>query len=231
MKKEKMVGITFDDTGDTPILDSDNADYYIPFGKDEDYFGVYENYVRFIKGCESLVRKNHFYKVYIKYLIDIVGMKVCQVLPNIEVQESKKDVTIEMHHGPILSLFQTCAIVLDHLRYLGEKEITTFKVADIVLEEHRLNNVRVMLVCKTVHQQITLHKIKLNYQMGFGDTASFLRKYPVHDEGIKRHINEYIEWSKKNDSFDDHVLDISETLKSWGNNDYEDLKNVKLKEL
>ena len=78
-KKENIAGVIFDDTGTTPIIDSDKSEYYIPFDKDEEYFSVYENYVAFVKGCESLVRKHRFYKVYIKYLIEVVGMRVCQV--------------------------------------------------------------------------------------------------------------------------------------------------------
>lgn len=226
--KEEMAGIVFDNTGDTPMLDSDDADYIIPFDKGEDYFRIYDNYVHFVKGCEDLVRTDPFYPVYIKYLIEVVGMKVCQVLPGIEVTDTK-DVTIEMHHGPVLTLFQTCAIVLDHLRWLGDPNITTYKVADLVIEEHRLNHVRVMLACKTVHDQITLHNIKLNYNMGVGDTNAFLTKYPVHDKGIRNHINEYIEWSKHNDSFDNHVLEISKKLQVWGNNDADQFNTITLK--
>ena len=70
-----------------------------------------------------------------------------------------------------------------------------------------------MLVSKTVHQKIHDDSIVLNYQMGFGDTKEFLDKY--HDGLDKTYINainEYIEWSKSNDSCDNDVLSISDTI-------------------
>lgn len=225
-KKHEMLGVVFDkDSYKSPSIDSNNADYYIPFYKHEDYFEVPENYVAFIKACEALVRKHSFYSKYIRYLIEIVGIKTCQVLSNIEVAEDKKKVTIEMHHGPILTLFDHCAIVLNYYRATNEPNITTFKVANTVIEEHRLNNVRVILLSKSVHQQVHNDNIMLNYKMGFGDTATFLKKYNLGiDRSMRKMINEYIEWSKTNDCCDNNVLEISTALKHYDNNDYEDFQ-------
>ena len=222
-KKEEMLGVEFNTDPSEPFVDSSMSPFYIPFYKTEEYFEVYENYCTFVKACENNVRRNAFYKTYIKYLTDIVGMKCCQVLPNIEVEDGNGKVTIEMHHGPILTLFDTCSIVLNHLRKQGDPFITTFKVADIVLEEHRLNHVRVVLLSKTVHQAVHNDDIFLNYKMGFGDTQAFLEKYNDGIDKILRHkINEYIKWSMENDSTDNNVLELSESMKVWGNNDFDD---------
>lgn len=221
-KDTEMLGIVFNDNDSKPFIDSDNSLFYIPFYKNEEYFEVYENFVSFVKHCESLVRKDKFYSTYIKYLINVVGMTSCQVLPNIEVSDSN-DVTIEMHHGPILTLFDTCAIVLNHLRHNGAKDITTFKIADIVLEEHRLNNVRVVFLSKTVHQLVHDDSIYLNYKMGFGDTQTFLEKYKDGvDNILRKKINDYIKWSMENDSTDNDVLELAKSFKSYGNNDFDD---------
>lgn len=218
-QKTEMLGVVFDNINNTPSIDSDSSDYYIPFDKSDDYFSTYENKVSFIKACESLVRKHSFYKQYIAYIVNVVGMKTCQVLPNIEIEEDKKrKITVEMHHGPILTLFDTCEIVLNSLLAKNCKDITTFKVANIVIEEHRLNNVRVVMLSKTVHQKVHDDSIMLNYQMGFGDTAEFIRKY--HDGLDRSHIrtiNKYIEWSKVNDSFDNDVLQVSDHMKKFDN--------------
>ena len=230
-KKENILGVTFEDTSH-PVVDSNASIYYIPFDKTEEYFDVYENYVKFVKACESLVRKHKFYKTYIKYLIDVVGMNTCQVLPGTEVEEGKsKKVTIEMHHGPILTLFDICSIVLNAYIKRGTKNITTFMVADTVIEEHRLNHVRVILLSKSVHDQVHLDNIQLNYQMGFGDTQAFLEKWNDGlDDSMKKNINEYIEWSKKNDSFDNDVLALSEHMKIWGNNDFNEFDDIEMKD-
>lgn len=223
-KKENMLGVIFDNIEDSPAIDSDNSNFYIPFYKRDDYFEVYENKVLFIKECEKLVRKHKFYKTYIKYLVDIVGMNTCQVLPGIECSEGGKKgkVTLEMHHGPILTLFDTCHIILNCLIKDGCEDITTFKVADIVIEEHRLNNVRVILLSKSVHQQVHEDNIMLNYHMGFGDTKTFLSKYNRGlTKSLKNGINEYIQWSLENDSFDNNVLELSDSMRQWGNNDFD----------
>lgn len=224
-KKENMLGVIFDKMDDgTPFIDSNNSDYYIPFDKPIEYFDSYENRVKFIKECEHLVRIHPFYKPYISYLINIVGMKTCQVLPNIEA-DPKGKVTTEMHHGPILTLFDTCEIILNHLINIGDNNITTFRIAKICIEEHRLNNVRVMMLSKTVHKAVHDNNIMLNYQMGFGDTTTFLEKYRDGlDKSMIRQINMYIEWSKNNDSFDNDVLKISEHMKKY-ENDFDEFED------
>ena len=230
-RKENMLGVIFDDyKSPFPIVDSGNSSYYIPFYKDDEFFSSYENYIRFIKAVEKLVRKHTFYKKYISYLINVVGMNTCQVLSNISVSDSgksKEDVTIEMHHGPILTLFDICAIVTNYLMHQPNTNITTFSVANIVLEEHRLNNVRVVLLAKTVHDMVHNDNIQLNYNMGFGDTNTFLKKYASGiDRDMARKINQYIEWSKNNDSFDNNVLEVAETMKEYGNNDFDDFYDI-----
>lgn len=230
-RKENMLGVIFDDYKSSfPIVDSGNSSYYIPFYKDDEFFSSYDNYVKFVKSVEKLVRKHTFYKKYISYLINVVGMNTCQVLSNIAVPDNpkqKKDLTIEMHHGPILTLFDICSIVTNYLMNQPNTNITTFSVANIVLEEHRLNNIRVTLLTKTVHDMVHEDNIQLNYNMGFGDTATFLKKYASGvDRDMARKINKYIEWSKQNDSFDNNVLEVAETMKQYGNNDFDDFADI-----
>lgn len=231
-RKENMLGVIFDDyASEFPIVDSHNSSYYIPFFKDEEYFSSYENYIRFIKAVESNVRKHPFYKKYISYLVNVVGMNTCQVLSNIQIEEGKQKekLTIEMHHGPILTLFDICCIVTNYLIAINSPDITTFHVANIVLEEHRLNNVRVVLLTKTVHDMVHADNIMLNYNMGFGDTATFLKKYGVGvDRDMRVRINKYIKWSQENDSFDNGVLEVVETMKSYGNNDFDEFDSLDL---
>lgn len=214
-----MPGIIFSKMGSSPIVDSDNSDFYLPFRKEEDFFSIYENEIAFYRGVEQLVRTDPFYKAYIKYLIEVVGIRECQVLSHIKVDDKSK-VTFEMHHGPILTLFDITMIICNWFRHDGIP-ITTFDVADVILEEHRLNRVRVVLVTKTVHQQIHNDNIVLNMNQGFGDTAAFLTKYRTGiDEEMVININKYIEWSKENDSFDNDVLKVAEVMKVWGENDF-----------
>lgn len=155
MKKTQtdMLGVIFDEgskSSDTPTIDSDVSDFYLPFDKAEDFFSIYENEINFYRGVEKLVRTDVFYKKYINYLINVVGMNTCQVLSNVEANENSK-VVMEMHHGPILTLFDITMILCNWYRHHGIP-ITTFDVADKILEEHQQNRVRVVLVTKSVHK-------------------------------------------------------------------------------
>ena len=98
---------------DNCTITSEMEIFDISFYKDKDYFVSLENYVAFIKGCEKLVRSSDEYTSFISQLkeIDLVN---CQVLGNVAADDN---VSIEMHHGPILTLFDYCAIIIDyHLR-------------------------------------------------------------------------------------------------------------------
>lgn len=229
-KSTNMLGVIFNEgsKNQTPTVDSDASCFYLPFDKEEDFFSIYENEIRFYRGVEKLVRTDDYYKKYIRYLIEVVGMDSCQVMPNIKV-EDKSNVTFEMHHGPILTLFDITMILCNWYRY-HNIEITTFDVADRILEEHHLDRVRVVLVTKTVHKQIHDDNIILNYQQGYGNTNAFLQAYRegvTHD--IQRRINKYIEWSKQHDSYDNNVLEIATTLRRWEYNDWDSFRSKNLR--
>lgn len=223
-----MLGVTFSplEGEDTPCVSSDNSMYYLPYDKGDDYFSVYENEIHFYKGVEDMVRAHPFYKKYIKYLIEVVGVKTCQVLSNIEIPDDKKSkVVIEMHHGPMLTLFDVVQIVTTYYRKKNYPNITVCFIANVVIEEHRLNNIRTVLLSKSVHQQVTEGNVFLNYNMGFGNTEAFLTKYREGiTQSVAEKINKYIEQSIEHDSFDNDVFRIAEKFKRWGNNDFDNFE-------
>ncbi len=120
-----------------------------------------------------------------------------------------------MHHGPILTLFDCVAIVLEYLLYKKEK-ITTFSVANIIIEEHFNYNIQTVMLCKTVHEQVHENNVFLNMKQGFGNLNRFLEKYKegVQPEQIYK-INKYIELSHQYDSFDKDVLKLNKNVTKW----------------
>ena len=102
--------IIYDKNNLTPMIDSHNAYYRIQMYKDDEYFNNYESYVKFIKGIEKAVRRNPRYNKYISYLKKEVKLNRCQVFRDV----TDEDADIEMHHGPIFTLFDICAIVLEY---------------------------------------------------------------------------------------------------------------------
>lgn len=197
-----------------PTIDAETSLFELPFYKDVEYFSNIDNFVGFIKAVERMVRTSKYYSRYIKYLKEDIGLRRCQVLSNIE-EEDENDKLIEMHHGPILTLFDYASIITDHL-LAHDRKITTFSVADILLEEHFNNNIQVVMLSKTIHEQVHENNIFINLNQAFGDLNRFLKKYRdgLHSDQIQK-INQYIETSKKYESFDNGVLQLSGFVKNW----------------
>lgn len=208
-----------------PTIDSDESFYEIPFYKNEDYFFSLENEVAFIKAVEKLVRTSKYYSRYIAHIKNDVGLNFCQVKGNIvedEEGEGKTKNLIEMHHGPVLTLFDIASIILNHMIIHGEK-ITTFSVAHKVLEEHFQHRVQTVMLCKTVHEMVHDGKIFLSLKQGFGDLGAFLEKYfDGLDEQQIKIINDYIERSEKYESNDFGNLKVIITRWNQENPYYED---------
>ena len=188
---------------------SDVQPFDISFYKDAAYFINLENYVGFIKACERTIRKHPDYGNFVDSVREL-KMEHCQVLGNI----SRYDAVIEMHHGPMLTLFDYCSIVVDHLLNEGHT-INTFKIANIVLQEHYLEHVQVVMLSKTVHQLVDSGELFINLNQGIGNVNEFLKKFNKGLERYKTKINEYIDLSKKFKSHDSNILELEKTMISW----------------
>jgi hypothetical protein len=207
----QLPNIDFKKLSKNPTLDADTSEFEVPFYKDVEYFSNIDNFVGFVKGVERMVRTSNYYSRYVKYIIEDVGLRACQVLSNIDIDYAE----VEMHHGPILTLFDYAAIITDYL-LAKEKKINSFIVADILLEEHFSNNIQVVMLSKTIHEQVHENNIFINLNQAFGNLDAFSKKYRsgIHPEQVRK-INQYIETSHKYDSFDKDVLKLSGFVKKW----------------
>lgn len=198
-----------------PTIDSPSEDFEIPFYKDEEYFFSLENFVTFVKAVENLVRKHDDYKKYIKYLREDIGLTRCQVLSNIESNDENDKTKIEMHHGPILTLFDLASIITDWA-IANEKKITTFYIAELLLQEHFNNNVQVVMLSTTVHEQVHAGNVWINVNQAFGNLSAFIDKYfeGLNISQVKK-INDYIEKSIEHDSYHTGVLELDKQVKNW----------------
>lgn len=214
----QIPGIEFSKEKQNPTLDSDACIYELSFYKDLEYLSVLENLNAFVADVENLCRKSKYYSRYVKYIKEDIGLKCCQVLSNIEIHEDS-NITIEMHHGPILTLYDYVVIVVDYLLAKGDNKITAFKVADIVMREHYENNIQVVMLSKTAHEAVD-EGLFINVKQGFGNVGAFLEKYK---EGLSRDqikkINAYIAMSEEYGSFDNGLLDVKDNIISWSNED------------
>lgn len=203
----------------SPTVDAPSDIFELPFFKGVEYFAHLENFVGFVKAVERLVRQSKHYSRYIAYLKGDLGLNYCQVQSNI----TDEDAPIEMHHGPILNLFDYASIVTDTLIANDDQNITTFRVADILLDEHFNNNVQVVMLTETNHELVHTNDIFINPKQAFGDLNAFLKKYRagLNAQQIAK-INKYIEKSITHDSFDNNVLDLYKTVRKWSRENFMD---------
>lgn len=191
-----------------PNIDSEESMYQIPFFKEDQYFASVESYQKFLKAVEAVVRKSDRYAKYKNYLVNDIKLNHCQVLKDITVD----DATIEMHHGPIFTLYDYCRIVLEWYLYKGMK-ITTMRIADTVLREHEENHVQVVMLSQTIHDDVGNRNIFLNTKQAWGDVNAFISRYiDAIPPDLKEKFNRYIDRSMMSESDDYGLLRLNSKL-------------------
>ena len=191
-----------------PIVDSMNSFYEIPFFKPEDYFSNIMTRNNFIKGVEKLVRTSDRYSKYKNYLLHEVKLNHCEVLKDV----TEDDCDIELHHGPVLTLYDYCDIILEFFIMKGWK-ITSFAIADRVLTEHEQNRVQIVMLSTTMHEQAHARGIFINLKQAWGDINSFINKYgQAFNDDCKERFNRYIDRSMMSDSNDYGILELNERI-------------------
>lgn len=212
---EILPGINISKSKKNPTLDSNDSIYELPFYKDAEFFYNLDNYVYYIKGIEAMVRRSKYYKRYVAFLKKDLGMNFCQVKGNIQENEDDKHELIEMHHGPILTLFDYVAIIVEYY-LVNNKPISTFNIANEVIQEHYNLHVQTVMLCETAHQEVHDNKIFINMKQGFGDLNAFIEKYRdglLPEQIVK--INKYIELSKQFDSYDNDIMKLNNSVTKW----------------
>jgi hypothetical protein len=201
-------GITYTKDEKSPVIDSPTSPYIIPYYKDESFLNNYESYEKYVKAIERVVRTNDRYSKYIFYLKNEIKLNHCMVLKNVD----DNDCDIEMHHGPVFTLYDVCAIVLEYF-ILKKWKISTTRVADVVLDEHLKNRVQVIMVSATVHEEIHNGEIFINYKQAWGDLAAFTKKYwDAISPEYREQLNRYIDRSLIHDSNDFGILTLNPEL-------------------
>lgn len=184
--------------------------YVLPYYKNS--FFEQQEYVKFIKAIEKLVRRSDEYKSYKDYVMNEVGLNYCMLQPNITGEVAD----IEMHHGPILTLFDYCDIVVNyHLK--KQDKINTFLIANEILELHFANEVQVVMLSQTSHELLHSGKVFLSPKQAWGDLTKFIKKYEDGIEEDQRKIlNKYIELMDSSTT-DNDFLKVTKNFKSYSN--------------
>ena len=145
-----------------------NLDYYVePLSLKNDY----ERLEKFIKSVEKMIRTDVRYSTYIAKLHE-AGVMKCAILGNLNPSE----IDIEMHHGPMFTLYQVVEIVVRSKIY-NDVMMTTFSIADEVLTAHEKNMIQVVGLSKTPHKAWHLNKIFVHIKAAFGEVDKFIDEY------------------------------------------------------
>lgn len=161
--------------------------------------------VKFIKTCESLIRKSMEYKDYIKFLKNHMDMNKCLVLKGLNVENGKR-YSIEIHHEPF-TLFDIVETVLLKREYLGEG-INPFLIADEVMELHYDEKIGLVPLSKTMHQLVHDDKIFIPLQLIYHKYDKFYDEYePFMSERLKEAIELKVNISLKCPDILSDILD------------------------
>lgn len=176
---------------------------------------------RFIKATEHTIRTSKEYKAYKNYLFNDIGLNYDVVMPEIN-QDIDPKITLEMHHGPILTLYDYCVIVTRHL-IKNDINVTSFRIFDIIMQEHFLNHIQVMTLCDLNHKLFHAGKLYINPRQAWGNINPFLEKYSDGiDDKMETIINKNIDIATRFNSYiRDGVLDFDE-VQNWDNPNIKD---------
>lgn len=192
-----------------PTIDSDTSMYNIPFEKPIEYFSNLESRNNFIKGCERLIRTNDRYSKYINYLKKKVKLNYCQVLKSL----TDEDCSIEMHHGPIFTLYDYCSIIINYNIKKGFS-ITTYDIADKVLDEHIKNRIQVVMLSTSVHEEVHAREIFISTKQAWGNLGKFIKIYNIGiDDDLREKYNRYMDKALMMDTNTYEILDITKKIK------------------
>jgi hypothetical protein len=215
---ENLTSTSLADTGNIVIAPKNQERFiYLPFNKKDKYFSNPNDLYKFIKDVELTIRTSKEYSAYIKYLKESVGLKQCALYS--EIDDTKAP--IEMHHGPIFTLYDIVEIQIAYL-FKRELPINSFKLARNILKDHWDNLIQVVMLCKAahvaVHNDRSSTKNKGRYfippERSWGDINGFIKKYYMalsinHYEKIKRYINDYKNYMSNSGKPNDEGLFIN----------------------
>jgi hypothetical protein len=157
-----------------------------------------EDKVRLIDHIKAIARNSLEYKEYMKYLKEVLRLNKCSFFTNINTDNIKRRVSVQIHHEP-LSMFDICEIILDkHIQVY--KNINPYTIADEVMYNHYNDKVGLIPLSATVHQLVENGKEVIPIQCVFGDYTKFLLEYkPYINNRINDKLFMKIEFSKSYD--------------------------------
>lgn len=162
---------------DNPKLYSKNQDYSIEFGLSPDNRYDFEEYTEFLWSAIRSFRSSAFYKHYKNYLYSL-GINKCAFHPYIQNDNENTVATLEMHHC-MLTIFDIVTLITEHYLNTLPKDIifTEFDLVDVIKNEHKLNNIPIVFLCKNCHTLFHNSFLYVEPNQIFGNYVELFLKY------------------------------------------------------
>lgn len=199
--------------GCNPCIGSPSSTYMIGFYQTKESLLDTDDYRAFLKNIEKRVRQSVTYRGYKGFLLEN-GMDHCQVHGNINSEMAK----LEMHHA-MLTLFDIALMISEY--YLNKTGfVSSFDVVQTIKEEHRLNELPLVMLSETSHQVYHANSgvFVLHPDMFIS------KKWPIFFEKYKEGITQdlafkliyYIKRAMETGHSDDQeLLALRDKIKDW----------------
>ena len=195
-----------------PAIYFPRCEYPLTFYQTRDTLADMDRYKAFIYNCTHRFRKSRTYKSYKSYLMSM-GLDRCQVIGNI--QDGMAN--IEMHHN-FLTIYDITILISQHiLNTVGR--CTTFDIVALLMQEHRNNNIPIVMLSETVHQLYHDNPdFYIPISMTFGKWWDLLIKYRYGITlDIAYKVVKYIQNCQRNNELNSvEFFKLSDDIKNWG---------------
>jgi len=182
-------------TNDNNVLALNDDALCLPLRISE--FHSEKNLDAFIKNVEKLIHSSIEYRLWISYVLDVLGHNSCVLT-----HEKASECELQVHHHPINLYTITKCIVNDFLRQ--ELKFNTFDISSKVIELHYQNKIGYMVLLSSLHEKFHNGFQKLPIDYVNGDYKYIISNYII-DEDQKQTIVDFcnthicdckIEWTK-----------------------------------
>jgi hypothetical protein len=157
-------------------------------------------YKKFIRNCESLVRKSVEYKLWRNYIIDVLQIDECMIT-----HEKNSEVSIDVHHH-IPSMYTLVASLVNRNIENGE-DFCTFDLCKEIIELHFQNKVGYVTLLKSMHEKFHNGKLDIPISLVKGDYKYYIKNFTRYLDDIDLETVEY-------------RMSVKEHNISWMRNDY-----------
>lgn len=212
-EKSSIINIQFSETKNGNFkLQSDNDMFAENYYREPMNLFDGNEFDVFITGCESAIRTSESYSAYIAYLKEEIGLT--RDAFNSEI--SQDNAKLEMHHGPIFTLYDYVKIIIDYF-FDNEMPVSTFTVAKQVMFEHFSNRIQVVMLTKNNHNLVHAGKLCLDFRQCHGSLKDFITIYHKYIERSPKLKNKILSYKRLLDANAIHNTDILriESLIDW----------------